>query len=284
MILIIVALVGTNIFLFLRNDNRRSSHLTIINEKEKLRLELAKIEIELDKVTVLNVKLSEQLISEQQKARVKIAELKLELQKARLNEKQLAAAKSQISGLRTFVKEYNKRVEKRQREIEYLREEMDSLQASAAEAKKRAAELENRNRELNSRIRTSAALKASEVRAVAFRQRDNGRKSEVTRASTANIFRIEFTVIPNPFAEGRKHRVYLRVFDPAGNLIADDNNMFEANGQQMQYSLAELIDYQNDGGAHVIDWKNPGNFVKGTYTLILYSGNASMGKTQITLR
>ncbi|WP_129715371.1 hypothetical protein [Pedobacter sp. SYP-B3415] len=284
MILIIVALVGTNIFLFLRSDSGRSSHVTIINEKERLRLELAKIEIELDKVTVLNVKLSEQLINEQQKARLKIAELKLALQKARLNEKELAEARTEITGLRVFVKEYNKRVEKRQREIEYLREEMDSLQASAAEAKKRAAELENRNKELNSRIRNSAALKASEVRAIAFRERENGRKTEVTRASTTSIFRIEFTVVPNPFAEGRKHRVYLRVFDPAGNLIADDNNMFEANGQQMQYSLSSLIDYQNDGSAHLIDWKNPGSFIKGTYTLILYSGNASMGKTQITLR
>lgn len=90
--------------------------------------------------------------------------------------------------------------------------------------------------------------------------------------------------MPNSLAEKNYHKVYLRVFDPAGNLVANENNMFEIDGQQMQYSNAIEFSYNNDEAVYKIDWTNPKEFMKGTYSIILYTDGFIMGKGQITLR
>jgi hypothetical protein len=114
--------------------------------------------------------------------------------------------------------------------------------------------------------------------------KESGKNVLVTRASTANKFTIEFSVVPNSLAEKNYHKVYLRVFDPAGNLIANENNLFEIDGQQMQYSSAIEFSYNDDETTYKIDWTNPKEFIKGNYAIILYADGYVMGKSEITLR
>ena len=80
------------------------------------------------------------------------------------------------------------------------------------------------------------------------------------------------------------HKIYLRVFDPSGNLIADQNNMFVSDGQEMQYSDMITISYNDDNTEYDIEWVNPIPFIKGTYSVILYADGSTMGKSSVTLR
>ncbi|RZM19644.1 MAG: hypothetical protein EOO88_37485, partial [Pedobacter sp.] len=80
------------------------------------------------------------------------------------------------------------------------------------------------------------------------------------------------------------HKIYLRVFDPAGNLIANENDMFEADGQDMQYSTSTSISYNDDNTSYSMNWINPNEFIKGTYSIILYSDGYTMGRSDIELR
>ena len=78
--------------------------------------------------------------------------------------------------------------------------------------------------------------------------------------------------------------MFLRVFDPAGNLLADENNRFEADGQEMQFTHSVFINYNNDSSTYTIDWANPKPYIKGIYTVILYTDGTTMGKAQLELR
>ncbi len=60
--------------------------------------------------------------------------------------------------------------------------------------------------------------------------------------------------------------------------------MFEADGQEMQYSDMITISYNNDDTAYTIEWVNPRPFVKGTYSILLYANGFTMGKAAIALR
>ena len=80
----IVALLGSNAYLYLKDKHENERFVTANTEKDRLELEVEKIEVELDKVNSLNVTLSGKLIKEQELARVKIAELKRDLQKEKL--------------------------------------------------------------------------------------------------------------------------------------------------------------------------------------------------------
>ena len=284
LIIVIAALVGTNAYLFFKDRQQSKKFVTVSTEKDKLRLEVEKIEVELDKVNALNLDLNEKLVEEQKLAREKIEELKVALEKGEITQGELDKANTQISELKVFVKNYNDQVIQLQRDNIFLKNSRDSLENTLRNISNRASSLENENADLNAKVKTAAALKLQNAEIFAFRTKSSGKKIQVTKSSTAEKLSVRFNIVPNELAAKGHHNIYLRVFDPAGNLLADEGDRFEADGQEMQYSHSIYIDYNNDDSSYVIDWKNPKSFMKGIYTVILYTSGNTMGKAQLELR
>lgn len=284
LVVVIAALLGINAYLYFKDKQQSNRFVTVSTEKDRLNLEVEKIEAELDKVNTMNVTLSEKLLQEQKLARTKIAELKLALQKGQLTQGDLEDAQSQIKELKEFVKNYNDQISRLEKENAYLKTERDSLKTSAETYSEKADNLAKENENLNAKVKVGAALKAGNITTTAYKVKSSGKNVLVTRASTANKLTINFTIVSNPLAEKNYHKVYLRVFDPAGNLIANENNSFVADGQQMQYSSVIEFAYNDDETAYKIEWTNPKEFMKGKYSIILYADGFVMGKDQIELR
>ena len=284
LIIVIAALIGTNAYLFFKDRQQSERFVTVSTEKDKLRLEVEKIEVELDKVNALNLDLNDKLVEEQKLAREKIAELKVALEKGQITQGELDKANAQINELKTFVKNYNDQIIQLQKDNIFLKNSRDSLENAIRNMGNKASNLETENTALNAKVKTAAALKVQTAEIIAFRTKSSGKKVEVTRSSTAEKLSVRFNIVPNELAEKGHHNIYLRVFDPAGNLLAEDSNRFEADGQDMQYSHSIFIDYNNDDSTYTIDWTNPKPFIKGIYTVILYTDGSIMGKAQIDLR
>ncbi|RZJ81107.1 MAG: hypothetical protein EOO47_05415 [Flavobacterium sp.] len=284
LVVVIAALLGINAYLYVKDKQQSSRFVTVSTEKERLNLEVEKIEAELDKVTLLNVNLNDRLAQEEKLARNKIAELKLSLQKGKLTQGDLDAAQDQIKELRVFVKNYNDQILRLEKENSYLKSERDSLKSSVEAYSDKADDLEKENENLNAKVKVGAALKSANISVEAYRIKSNGKAILVTKASTANKLTVKFSIVSNALAEKNYHKVYLRVFDPAGNLIANENNLFQIDGQQMQYSNAIEFSYNDDDTAYKIDWTNPKEFMKGDYAIILYADGYIMGKSKINLK
>jgi len=284
LVIVIAALIGTNAYLFFKDRQQSERFVTVSTEKDKLRLEVEKIEVELDKVEALNLDLNEKLVEEQKLAREKIAELKVALEKGEITQGELDKANSQINELKTFVKNYNDQVIQLQKDNIFLKNSRDSLENTLKNMSNKASGLESENANLNAKVKTAAALKLQSADIVAFRIKSSGKKVEVTKSSTAEKLSVRFNIIANELAEKGHHNIYLRVFDPAGNLLADEGNRFEADGQEMQFSHSIYINYNNDDSTYVVDWANPKPFIKGIYTVILYADGNTMGKAQVDLR
>ncbi|MBB6502251.1 hypothetical protein [Pedobacter cryoconitis] len=284
LIVVIAALLGTNAFLYFKDKHEKERFVTTNTEKERLKLEVEKIEVEFDKVNTMNVALTDKLQQEQQLARAKISSLKQALQKGEVTQAELAKAQEELKKLRSFLSDYKEDFSRLEKENTFLRAERDSLARSVTSVSAKASSLEKKNSELNAKVKSGAALKAFNVRLQAFKVKNSGKNVEVTKASTAKKLTTYFNIVPNQLAEKDYHKIYLRVFDPSGNLIADEQNMFEADGQEMQYSDMITISYNNDDTAYLIDWVNPKPFVKGTYAIILYANGFTMGKASISLR
>ena len=279
----IVALLGSNVYLYFKDKHENERFVTVNTEKDRLKLEVEKIEVELDKVSAINLQLNEKLIKEQDLARIKIAELKAALEKGKLTQGELTLAQKQIKELKEFVYNYNEEIVRLGKENLKLKNVRDSLQKSVDQINEKAELLAQNNQELNALVKTSAALKAANVNIQAFRVKNNGKSVSTNSASSAKKLQIDFNVVPNQLAKKDYHQIYLRVFDPAGNLLANENNMFEADGQEMQYSDMITISFNDDNTAYSMQWVNPKEFVKGTYAIILYADGFIMGKGSIDL-
>ncbi|MBC7416962.1 MAG: hypothetical protein H7325_02250 [Pedobacter sp.] len=285
LIVVIAALLGTNGYLFFKNKHQTEKvNSSSSVKKDELRLEVEKIEVELDRVNFLKIMLSQDLIAEKKAAREKIEQLKLALEKNSITKIELDQAYEQIAKLKTFIKSYSTQVAKLQQDTVYLRSSRDSLKNRVRSITTRVADLETKNQSLSQKVKLAALLRMKSIGVVAFKTKSSGRKVEVTRSSTARKLSIKFNIVPNDLAEKTRYNIFLRVFDPAGNLLANDSDRFEADGQEMQYSYSIYIDYNDDNSTYLVDWTNPQSFIRGEYTVILYTRGKTLGKAQITLK
>ena len=284
LIVVILALLGINAFLFFKDKHEKERFVTTNTEKDRLKLEVEKTEVEFDKVNLMNVALTEKLQTEQKQARLKIAELKRELQKGTVTQAELVSAQKELQKLKTFLSDYKEGLSKLEKENSYLKIEKDSLTRSVATVIAKTETLQRKNVELNAKVKSTAALKAFNVHISAYKVKSNGKSVDVSKASATKKLITYFSVIPNQLAEKTYHKIYIRIFDPSGNLIANETNMFEADGQEMQYSDMITISYNDDETVYNIEWVNPKPFIKGNYSVILYANGFTMGKASLLLK
>jgi len=285
LVLVILALAGTNAYLFFKDKKVNDRIVTITDEKSRMQTEIDKIEAELDNASTNSIKLSEQMQNEQSIAREKIQELRTALRNGQLTQGQLNKAQEDIKQLRYFVTKYTADIDVLRKQNVTLTSERDELKTAVDSVSSKANDLERQNQELSTKVQAAEALKTGNVSVSAFEIRNNGRENGVTRASTAEKIRINFSAVDNSLAKKGLHDIYLRIIDPSGNLIISNNGgLFAADDEELQYTYKTAIEFSNDGKAYSIDWANPGKFQKGSYTVVLYADGFTMGKGAVTLR
>ncbi|WP_232456816.1 hypothetical protein [Pedobacter psychrophilus] len=147
-----------------------------------------------------------------------------------------------------------------------------------------ADNLSRTNDSLYTKVKAGAALKTSQIQIGAFRIKSSGKETDVTKANTAQKIKVMFTISTNPIAEKGNHDIYMRVLDPAGNLIIGEGGSFNANGQDLQYTYKTAVEFNGEAKTFTLDWTNRNNFEIGTYSVILYADGYTMGRSSFNLR
>ena len=106
LVAVILALLGTNAYLFFKDQKANDRIVTISDEKTRMQTEIDKIEAELDNASSNNLTLSDQMLKNQAIAREKIDELRSSLKQGQLTQVQLANAQEEIKQLKYFVSKY----------------------------------------------------------------------------------------------------------------------------------------------------------------------------------
>jgi len=285
LIIVIIALLGTNVYLYFKDQKSNERIVTLTDDRTRMETEIDKIEAELDKANNANIVLSKQMEEEQEIARQKINELRAQLKKGQLTQGQLEKAQQDIKQLRYFVSKYTADIEDLKKRNASLIEERDSLQSTVSTVSAQATELAKQNEELNSKVKEAAALKAANISVVPLRVRNSGKETDVSRANSAEKLRINFSVAENNVAAKGMHDIFIRIIDPSGNLIITGNTgIFTTDNEELQYTYRTAIEFSNDGKTYTIDWTNPEDFQKGTYNIVLYADRYTMGRSSVRLK
>ena len=286
LIVVVVALLGTDVYLYMQ---KKKDVAKIVNqsddEKHRLQTELDSLEAQIEQVNTGKAKLTAEMQARTDSLQSKIVILKRALAKGQLSVAELKKAQEDIKQLRYFVTKYTADIEELRQMNASLTTERDTLKNQVATVSQKATTLEQQNEELNSKVKVASALKMGAAEVVAYKIKGSGKEVDVTKAGPAKKIKVNFTVASNPVAEKGMHDIYMRIIDPAGNLmVLADSEVFTADGQELQYTYKTSIDYKDDGTTYTIDWLNPNKFVKGTYTVFLYADGYTMGKTEFKLK
>ncbi|MBC7401545.1 MAG: hypothetical protein H7289_16530 [Mucilaginibacter sp.] len=285
LVVVIVALLGTDVYLYMKKNNSDTRIAVQSDEKTKLQVELDSLEAQIEQVNSGKVKMSAELQAKNDSLRTKIKVLRGELAKGKLTAEELSKAQEDVKQLRYFVTKYTVDIEELRKENVSLATERDTLKTNLTTVSAKATDLEKQNQDLNTKVQVASAIKVGAASVVGYKVKKNGKESDETKAKNVNKLKINFTVASNAVAAKGSHDIFIRIIDPIGNLITtNDSGTFNADSQDLQYTYKTSIDYKDDGVNYTVDWMYAQPFQKGTYTVLLYADGYTMGKTSVTFK
>ncbi|HEY0244656.1 MAG TPA: hypothetical protein VGC01_03760 [Mucilaginibacter sp.] len=291
LIVVILALLGTDVYLYMKKNTSDEKIVYQNDEKTRLQTELDSLEAQVEQVNAGKTKMSVEMQAKNDSLKAKIKTLRFELAKGKLTAAELGKAQEDVKQLRYFVTKYTADLEELKKQNASLTTERDTLKTNLTAVSEKAnnltqqtTTLQKQNQDLSTKVQIASALKIGEASVVAYKIKGSGKEVDVSRASPAKKIKINFTVASNAVAEKGSHDIFVRVIDPTGNLITSGGGTFTSDGQDLQYTYKTSIDFKDDGSGYTIDWVNPSAFQKGTYTVLLYADGYTMGKTGVTLK
>jgi peptidoglycan hydrolase CwlO-like protein len=215
----------------------------------------------------------------------------------RLKDAEIEKLKSKVSHLNKSNKLLTAKVNKDKRFIASLKDEFSEKARSFAE---RLGLLDAQKNSLTSQLDSLMAkydrlkmlgsvLHASNIRLAALHLKHHGRKEKKTaRARKTDILRIYFDIDENRVAEDGTKKLYLSIVDPEGHLLksATGSGVTEAsNGTPLDYSLLKQIPLKQDEPVKdvTVDWKQKGDYEKGTYKIAIFNGGYKIGSGDVVL-
>lgn len=287
LIVVVLALLGTDVYLYLQKNKSDTKIVYQEDEKNRLKVELDSLEDQIEKANSGKAKMSAEMQAKNDSLESKIRVLRQELDKGKLTKAELSKAQEDVKQLRYFVANYTEQIDSLKKQNTNLAQTNTHLKTNLDSVSQKATTLTAQNSDLSNKVTIAKALKVGSVNIVAYKVKSSGKEVEETRAKPTTKIKVNFTVASNSLADKALHDVYMRVLDPTGNLVTDANSgSFTADGQTLQYTYKTSIDFKDDGSGFTIDWKSPTNppFQKGAYTVILYSDNSTMGQGSISLK
>ena len=162
------------------------------------------------------------------------------------------------------------------------------LTADAAAARQEAAESRQANESLtrqvenlSGQVAAGSVIKGRGLTLAAYNSSDR----ETDRSSRVTYFLATVTLAANEIAERGPVRVYVRVKDPNGIILLNNNSTdFTYNGETMTASASREVDYEGDDLTVGVYVKEMSDLGKGIYTVEAYTPQSFLGRAELMLR
>lgn len=170
-----------------------------------------------------------------------------------------------------------------------LAEENVRIKEEISVERRRVAQLTQDKDELSDMVEQAAVLRTFNLSATGFRQRGSSREVETDRYRRVEFIRICFTLAENTVIEPGSKSIYIRIAAPDGSILVrgrDDAYSFMHQGEKLQYSILEVVDYQNENKEICVEWhkRETQEIPEGTYNVDIFHDNALIGQTSLFLR
>ncbi len=197
------------------------------------------------------------------------------------NRRKIRQYEKELGTLRSIMKGYIV-------QIDSLNTLNKKLTADAADARREAAESRRANEELSaqvenlsSQVSAGKVLRARAISLAGYYSNDKkGDRHSRVRYMIANL-----SLVENSLADRGPVRVYVRVKDPEGILLMNNESVdFTVNGEALQATASREVDYEGSEVDMSIYINDTGEFMKGVYTLEVYTQQSLLGRAECMLR
>jgi hypothetical protein len=286
-IVLAIIVIGLIIMLF----SSRSTLKSLLAEKEQQRVELKQeldsLLIEHEKVKVEYGQLADSLVNKDSVIQANATEIRRLLD----TEWEYYKVKKKLGQLQLVAQGYVRQIDSLYRVNATLSEENVAIKKNLKDLKKENEQIENDRKVLSGKVEIAAVLKAVNMEATGIRVRGNGEKEVTTdKVQRVDEVRVCFTISENAIATPGKKDIYIRIARPDQEILMKgrlDDFSFEYQGERLQYSMMQTIDYENRAVDLCEYWKkeySSQEMTAGLYHVDIFCENAVIGHTTFTLR
>lgn len=197
------------------------------------------------------------------------------------NRSKIRQYEKELGTLRSIMKNYIVQIDSLNTLNKKLTADAAAARREAEESRRRQEELSRTVEDLTGQVAAGSVIKARGIRIEAYNSSDKitDRSSRVVRLLTT------LSLVENDLAPKGPVRVYIRVKDPEGILLTNNTQRtFEVDGEPMICSASREVDYQGNEVEMSIYLNDIPLYVKGIYTVEVYSAQGLLGSAELMLR
>jgi hypothetical protein len=282
-----IIVIGLIVILLQTRTNLKALLAEKEQQRVELRQELDSVLVEHNKVKVAYGQLSDTLAVKDSVIQANAVEIRRLLD----TEWEYYKVKKKLAQLQVVAQGYVRQMDSLYRVNASLTEENVAIKKDLKNLKKEKEEIESDRKVLSEKVEIAAVLKAINMDAAGLRLRSGGEKEVTTdKVQRVDQVRVCFTIGENEIATPGKKDIYIRIARPDQEILVKsrlDDYSFEFQGERLQYSMMQTIDYENRAVDLCLYWKKEYSnqeMKAGLYHVDIFCENAIIGHTTFTLR
>jgi len=247
-------------------------------EKEQLTAQMVQLRDDYVVLNTNNDTLNAQLGVEREKVDQLIERVK---KTEATNRTKIRQYEQELGTLRTIMRSYIHQIDSLNTLNITLRKDAALARDETKQTLRRYDDLRTTTDEYAKKVEVGSVVKGRGFNLIALNSRD----SDTDRSSRAAKLKTCLNLIENSIAVKGPRRIYLRVKGPNGILMtSSQQQVFTSEGEQMIYSAVREVDYQGNELEVCIYFSSNQSYVKGVYTVDIYTEESKLGSTDLLLR
>ena len=247
-------------------------------EKEELKGQMLQLKSDYEGLSSSNDTLNAHLSAEREKVvqlieRVQNTDVK--------NRTKIREYEKELGTLRSIMRGYIKQLDSLNTLNIQLREDASVARTEARESRQKFNELQTTTDEYAKQVQIGSVLKGRGVMVTAI----NSSNKDTDRSSRTAKLRTCLSLVENSIAYKGPRRIFVRIKGPDGILLTSgQEQIFTVDGEQMIYSASREVDYQGSEIEICIFYGGSPSFVKGVYTVDVYTEESKLGSADLLLK
>jgi len=170
-----------------------------------------------------------------------------------------------------------------------LTEENFQIKEEIKTEKRKYRKLEEQTEALTGKVNEASVLNIYNIVSSPMHNKGSGKEVETDKIKRADLIKICFSIGENSIIESGEKTIYIRIAQPDKEILVvarGDEYSFLSNGEMLQYSIKEVVNYENSVVDICVKWnkRKSQELMPGLYHVDIFEGDNNIGHTSFTLR
>lgn len=282
--IIAVMAVGIAALLFLNLHQKKQMDAIVEQmeyEKSELEDEYEDLALQFDGYQQMDIKndsLQERLAQEQQRVQDLLEELRITKV---TNARRIAELKKELATVRAVMKGYVRQIDSLNATNQRLTVENQQYRQENQQVKQQNTQLATMNTKLTETVSRASMLEVSACTMVTLNKHDH----KTRLVSQIRKLQFNYTIAKNITCEPGLKMLYVRLIDPNGNLLGEENNLlFHFENEDIPYSVAQEFEYAGEEFQGTIYWPLADEPQTGLYNADFFADGNLIGSIPFSIK